>query len=97
MARRFRVSVTRQINDNVSKADGLAKRTRAKRKPKTSTPAPEVCWSTVKAMEKFMTTETNAVPEMWLAAVPDEYLSAYDRYPDDWTVFEQANVTSKKY
>ena len=104
MARTFRhVSLTRQVVNVQPKQPKQQTQLKQPKQPKRkrrltlSTPPSEVCLSTVKAMEEFMKTESNAVPEMWLAAVPDEYLSAYDRYPDDWMVFDQCDHVSKKY
>lgn len=69
MARRFRVSLTRHVDDSMNKtnsADVVKKLTRRKRsKRTTSTSDAEVCASTVKAMEEFMATDSHVVPEMW--------------------------------
>lgn len=70
MARRFRVSLTRHVDDTMNKAnsaDVVKKLTRRKRSKRTtsSTVDAEVCASTVKAMEEFMATESHVVPEMW--------------------------------
>lgn len=73
MARRFRVSLTRHLDDPMNKANSadvvkkLTRRKRSKRATSTPDANAEVCASTVKAMEEFMAADSHAVPEMWCA------------------------------